>query len=278
MPVYCINMKINWKRGDRPIARGCLDLSQGRKMTFFTVFADREGAEKILKDNGLKPAPHHLLDAYLVDEAETSWKTYSGVSPSVMIVREVLAYPTNGGLFKKGQDIVDAKTGLRVPLSSLRDLDVDIYQKGTGLYITPKEGVEERGVVHPKSIVVVHNLAHSNYCRTGSGVVDPLTKMPIEKEGRIKYPNGRMHQANEHESVGSIVRMFPSPQEGNYGLEIRTNYFWQENGVGVGYPVGILPEHDFRTDGAVDAKVVGMRKSMLAKIKDMITSVLEKEQ
>ncbi len=72
---------------------------------------------------------------------------------------EIAAIPEKGKQFEKGRDIVDAQTGWTVPLKeALRLLnDVDIFQGGISLLITPMEVTSENGrtIIHPKSIIAM---------------------------------------------------------------------------------------------------------------------------
>jgi hypothetical protein len=117
-------------------------------------------AHKHAKRHGKTLASLPLLDEGI---AKRTFEKATHYECNWCTVREILAYPASGEVFKKNGDIVDPVTGTRVPLSDLmRLLDGrDIYKPGIGLFIDP-EGLNThrktgRTVVIPKSVIVLGN-------------------------------------------------------------------------------------------------------------------------
>lgn len=71
---------------------------------------------------------------------------------------EISAHPSRGNVFRKGKDIVDSRTGWRLPISeAIATADKDfIGIPGIGLFVKPADVKMEMGktIVHPESIIV----------------------------------------------------------------------------------------------------------------------------
>jgi len=105
----------------------------------------------------------------------------SDIDHYFVLVNEIVACPERGGVFKRGQDIVDTRFGWAVPASVVPVEALD--RRYIALYITPGTEIEERsgkGILsNPKSIEVVSELVEPFVMgQEGHGKIDEKTCLP----------------------------------------------------------------------------------------------------
>jgi hypothetical protein len=110
-------------------------------------------------DIGRKLVSNVLLDEILV--VAHTMNDYDVGKLRHIWARELLAYPKEGGAFKKGKDVVDSETGWRLPagyLANPKYVNADVFQKGIGLFVDPADVRKDgrRIVVIPASMTVLH--------------------------------------------------------------------------------------------------------------------------
>lgn len=160
--------------------------------------------QKILRERGLGFPSHPLVDRCLMEGP----KEYKELADHVR-VKELLAYPGRKEVFRRGEDIVDARTGWIIPHS---EVPREAFGEGfIGLYIVPE--MEERGesvIVHPKSAVVRHNIFPASFfaffLRGERGVVDDDTKIP-DLQAKLKGVGKEMVRALHTRHKGGIFTM-----------------------------------------------------------------------
>ncbi len=134
-------------------------------------------ARKMTKSSGGLPS-NALHDRYINSRAYIT--LIEGYYPAWS--REILAYPEKDGVFKKGQDVKDARRDANerewiLPASCMPEEAVNI--KGVGLFIDPKKvEVSWKRVAilsDPKAITILTPFMQSK----GWGKVDETTKVPL---------------------------------------------------------------------------------------------------
>lgn len=88
---------------------------------------------------------------------------------------EILAHPQENGIFKKGIDVIDSKTGWTLPAKCVPEEAVD--RKGVGLLLVPGD-IENNGkvVIHPEKVVILAPFLQESH---EGGKVDEATRMPL---------------------------------------------------------------------------------------------------
>jgi len=169
-------------------------------------FPDQSGdylkCRDLAKGRGMKLPSNVLHDDKLVLLANCS----VGNIDYPAWAREFIVHPAKDGKFVKGEDVVDSKTGWRLPgeyLADPRFVNEDVFQKGIGLFIDP-EDIDVKGskpVVIPLSIIVLSPFIQ---LRKGFGKFDEVTRIPIDKEAIIY--DGRYILRDECIGVRPIYR------------------------------------------------------------------------
>ncbi|NYZ60756.1 hypothetical protein H0O01_03595 [Candidatus Micrarchaeota archaeon] len=130
-------------------------------------------AGKELHKRGLDFPSHLFVDRCLMEGP----KKYTGPESEVMVrAREIFAYPKRKGVFERGRDIVDVRTGWVIPHSEVPQ--EAFGERFVGLCIDPE--IEESGgrvIVHPKTLVMRHGVKR-NFLGGYYGVVDDSTRIP----------------------------------------------------------------------------------------------------
>jgi hypothetical protein len=152
-------------------------------------------AGRELKKRGLDFPSHPLVDGYLMERPRRD----GGALELLFRVKELLAYPKKKGVFERGKDIIDRKTGRIIPCSEVPQ--EAFGEKFIGLYIVP-EIVEKDGrvIVHPESVVVRPGVVAS-FWKGNVGRVEDFTRIPNVpplwgkreqgNEGRVLHLKGR---------------------------------------------------------------------------------------
>jgi hypothetical protein len=136
------------------------------------------------------------LPAYpILHQAIMGERTPDSLQGKLVCSRHLLAYPKSHGVFPREQDIVDAETGMHIPLSYATKWG-DIYQPKIGLLIDPADlemGRDGRIAVIPQSITIL------------GGEETPFIQQPAI--GSDRNPEGKLHKETKvpllvpHDSV-----------------------------------------------------------------------------
>jgi len=140
---------------------------------------DYLAARKIAKEANAFLPSNVLHDDILLNS--NRWKSLAKRNSYPMWADEISAHPEKGGVFLRGRDIVDARTGWVLPFSEAASCAKEefVNRKRTGLIITPEEVSSEKGkvIVHPKSIIIIHPRVEVFGV---PGQVDEKTRTPVD--------------------------------------------------------------------------------------------------